>query len=199
MANIKKIKQAKGKDLENMKTAYEAVLSTHDAISNFRLKLLALLPFATGAGIFFLIKNLPSTVTIHLTAIVLSGMLVTIGLFFYELKNIQKCRTLITTGKLLEKKLLGDYCELGAFHGGRIADKKWLEGIEKKVSDSSNGGEQKHKNLNYKINQLERIRVTNTRAALFVYVTAVAGWAFLSTYGLADNLLLQYPLSIGFL
>jgi len=132
---LKKIKnQAKTEKNENLKTAYAAVLKTHDAIADFRSKLLALLPFATGAGIFFLIKSLPPTVTIHLIAIGLSGMIVTIGLFFYELKNIQKCRTLIETGMLLEKKLLGKDFQLGAFHGGRIADWSWYKGIKDEFS-----------------------------------------------------------------
>ena len=196
---VKKIKnQAKTEKNENLKTAYAAVLKTHDAIADFRSKLLALLPFATGAGIFFLIKDMPDTITIHLVVIGLSGILVTIGLFFYELKNIQKCRTLIGTGKLLERKLLGKDFQLGAFHGGRIADKDWYESLQKSETDN------KKKNI---INQIKekliqenglkkRKWMSNTRAALFVYSTVIAGWAYLAIFGFVDCLIIKFNFKI---
>jgi len=110
------------KNNEQLEMAYKAVVENHNGIADFRAKLLALLPFATGAGVFFLLKDMPQTLTVHLTAIGLSGILVTVGLFFYELKNIQKCRALINTGKILERLILEDKHELGSFYGSRIVD-----------------------------------------------------------------------------
>ena len=44
---------ATGDDMD--KVAYEHIWKAHDGISDFRAKLLALLPLASGAGIFLLL------------------------------------------------------------------------------------------------------------------------------------------------
>jgi hypothetical protein len=43
---------------EEIKTAYEEICRAHDGISEFRAKLLALLPIASGAGIFLLLNQI---------------------------------------------------------------------------------------------------------------------------------------------
>jgi hypothetical protein len=96
------------------KTAYDAVCRAHDGIIDFRGKLLALLPIASGAGIFLLL-TVPADSTKHLVAISLYGVLITLGLFFYELRGIQKCITLREIGKNLEQKLLPRKCLWGVF------------------------------------------------------------------------------------
>ena len=48
----------------------------------------------------------------HLLAVGIFGALVTLGLFFYELRGIQKCKRLITLGSELESALK---IELGQF------------------------------------------------------------------------------------
>jgi hypothetical protein len=92
--------------------AYEQVCASHAALTDFRAKLLALLPIASGAGIFLLLEeqNLQA-----LPAIGLFGFAVTLGLFIYELTGIRTCIDLRKRGKRLEERL-GIPCDKGQFH-----------------------------------------------------------------------------------
>ena len=91
-----------------LKIAYEEVCRAHDGISDFRAKLLAFLPLASGTGIFLLLKldnaDIP---TDQLLAIGIFGSLITFGLYLYELRGIQQCYTLTLCGEKIEKELLG--------------------------------------------------------------------------------------------
>ena len=44
---------------KDIKIVYEKICQAHEAITDFRAKLLALLPIASGAGIFLLIGSKP--------------------------------------------------------------------------------------------------------------------------------------------
>jgi hypothetical protein len=77
---------------ESLRTVYTEVCRSYHAIADFRAKLLALLPIATGAG-GLLILTRADTVKQYLTPI---------GIFIYELRGIQRCKALIETGKLFE-------------------------------------------------------------------------------------------------
>lgn len=93
-------------------TEYIGVCKSYQAISDFRGKLLALLPIVSGAGISLLISKNYSIESSHLLAVGIFGALVTLGLFFYELRGIQKCKYLISLGSKLEGELrieLGQY------------------------------------------------------------------------------------------
>src|SRR5215207_11620328 len=91
---------------------YTEVCRSYHGISEFRGKLLALLPIVSGAGISLLISKNYSFDSSHLLAVGLFGALVTLGLFFYELRGIQRCKRLITLGGELECALK---IELGQF------------------------------------------------------------------------------------
>lgn len=97
-------------DATNRRTLYERVSAQHDGIAEFRGKLLSLLPIASGAGIFLLFDNsgIPQTLRPHLVAIGVFGLAVTTGLFFYELRGIQKCNALIRSAQDLEQLLSPD-------------------------------------------------------------------------------------------
>lgn len=86
---------------------YEQLCNSYRAIDDFRTKLLALLPLATGGGIFLLVGDQTRTKAIEafLPAIGLFGALVTLGLFLFELHGIKKCTHLIEAGKKLEENL----------------------------------------------------------------------------------------------
>src|SRR5215207_8527834 len=84
---------------------YTEVCKSYHAISEFRGKLLALLPIVSGAGISLLISKGDSIDSSHLSAVGIFGVLVTLGLFFYELRGIQKCKSLIALGGKLEHAL----------------------------------------------------------------------------------------------
>ena len=100
--------------LEVLKITYDEICRAHDGIAEFRAKLLALLPIASGAGIFLLLK-LETNSLEYLTAIGTFGGLVTLGLYLYELRGIHKCNVLTACGQKIEKELLGCPKGKGAF------------------------------------------------------------------------------------
>jgi hypothetical protein len=85
---------------------YELVIASHDKITDFRAKLLALLPIASGAGIGFLIAqtegDISKTSAALLVALGVFGFLVTVGLFFYEVRQIDVCKQLRNRARFLE-------------------------------------------------------------------------------------------------
>src|SRR5947209_80517 len=88
---------------ETLRAEYSEVCKSHGAITEFRAKLLALLPLASGTGIFLLLSKKAEPVDLtHLGAIGLFGMVVTLGLFFHEIRGIQHCNDLIRRAKELE-------------------------------------------------------------------------------------------------
>ena len=101
---------------------YTEVCKTYHAISDFRGKLLALLPIVSGAGISLLISKNHSPDSSHLLAVGIFGVLVTLGLFFYELRGIQKCKSLIILGGKIESELK---IELGQFRRSSETD-RWF-------------------------------------------------------------------------
>lgn len=97
---------SEGVKFDALRIAYQEVCQNHRAISEFRAKLLTLLPLASGAGIFLLLRNQGSPLDLtHLAAIGVFGFVITVGLFFHELRGILHCLTLIRLGRTLERQL----------------------------------------------------------------------------------------------
>jgi hypothetical protein len=82
---------------------YQETCRQHTAIADFRAKLLALLPLASGIGALVLLKG--DANTRYFGAIGLYGMAITAGLFIYELRGIQTCITLRRQAAALETAL----------------------------------------------------------------------------------------------
>jgi len=89
---------------KSLPTAYQQICTNYHAIDDFRAKLLALLPFATGAGIFLLLNKDMATAELKLFfgPLGLFGFAITLGLFAYEIYGIKKCHALIVGGKKIE-------------------------------------------------------------------------------------------------
>jgi hypothetical protein len=87
---------------EALKLAYERVCESYEGITDFRGKLLTLLPLATGAGAFLLLGREGSE---FLGPVGLFGVLVTSGLYMYELRGIQRCHRLEVQACILEEGL----------------------------------------------------------------------------------------------
>lgn len=109
-----------------IRTVYTELCNSYRGIDEFRSQLLSLLPLATG-GLFFFITNPDgligkvikegsdvkpcnaSAATILSSEIVQAigwfGVVITLGLFAYELYGIRKCTNLIFLGKRLERDL----------------------------------------------------------------------------------------------
>lgn len=104
------------KDPRRLDTLYGEVCRAHDGIARFRARLLALLPIASAAGVAFLVvgENRDAAFPLLLPMGVF-GVLITAGLFLYELRGIQRCNALIRSAKLLEREMAGDLGSLGTF------------------------------------------------------------------------------------
>jgi hypothetical protein len=94
-----------------LELAYTRVSDSYEAITEFRAKLSALLPLATGTGTFLLLEraqdqnNEPNELRGFLGPIGIFGVVVTVGLFAYELRGMQRCHRLERQGSALEEKL----------------------------------------------------------------------------------------------
>ena len=80
---------------------YTEIGSNYRAMDDLRLRLLALLPLATGAGIVVLLGGHGVSAAIDVP-VGLFGMVATISLYFYELHGIEKCAHYIDAGAKLE-------------------------------------------------------------------------------------------------
>ena len=88
---------------------YQQICDSYRAIDDFRAKLLGFLPLVSGGGIFFLLSgSLPKE---FLGPIGVFGIVITLGLFTYEIYGIEKCTALIKAGQDLESasKLEGQF------------------------------------------------------------------------------------------
>lgn len=88
---------------------YVEACKSHAAITDFRAKLLALLPISSATGIGLLVLQVGGDVekvdSYLLLGLGLFGAVVTIGLFFYELRQIDICKQLRNHAAWIEKEL----------------------------------------------------------------------------------------------
>lgn len=94
---------------ENLRAVYAQLCSSYLAIDQFRGMLLGLLPLASGAGIFLLIREPDKPIDpLLLPPIGAFGFVIALGLFIFEIYGIRRCTHLIVLGKHLEKRLGAD-------------------------------------------------------------------------------------------
>jgi hypothetical protein len=99
--------------------AYKRAGDSYEAITEFRAKLLALLPLATGTAVFLLLERAQADGPRFrqlLGPIGIFSAVVTLGLFTYELRGMQRCHRLEVQAGTLERQL-GLTAELGPFLG----------------------------------------------------------------------------------
>jgi hypothetical protein len=105
---------------EILLTEYQEVCRSHAGITDFRAKLLAILPIASGAGVGLLVAqengDLSSREAALLVALGIFGAVVTAGLFLYELRQIDVCKQLRDRAAAIESDL---GIEAGQFGGRR--------------------------------------------------------------------------------
>lgn len=92
-------------DYEGAKLAYGEICRSHLAITDFRAKLLALLPVASGAAGLALVRDGLKPQDTWAAPLGLFGAVVTLGLFIYELRQIQECKRLREKGRIVECRL----------------------------------------------------------------------------------------------
>jgi hypothetical protein len=104
---------------EHLALAYEQVHNRYAGITEFRAKLLGLLPLATGTGTFLLLQRAQdqgNQLRGFLGPIGIFGLVVTLGLLVYELRGMQRCQKLEEQGAALEDEM-NLRPELGPFRG----------------------------------------------------------------------------------
>ncbi len=97
-----------------LRSVYEELCKSHDNISDFRAKLLALLPLASGTGLFAVLNIENANKSAHLLAIGIFGAFVAFALYMYEMRGIQRCHILSRRARKLEERLIGTNI-VGAF------------------------------------------------------------------------------------
>jgi hypothetical protein len=93
-----------GGDHRSMLAVYAQVGENYRQIDDLRLRLLALLPLATGTGLLVLLGGHSVSAAIDVPAGVF-GMVATLSLYFYELHGVEKCAHYIYRGARLENDL----------------------------------------------------------------------------------------------
>jgi hypothetical protein len=91
----------------NIRDAYDQLCASYHAIDDFRAKLLGFLPLVTGGGLVLLTGKTDQAAQGLFLPIGVFGLVVTLGLFAYELYGIKKCHALINGSKALESALMG--------------------------------------------------------------------------------------------
>ena len=85
--------------------AYQELCKSYQSIVDFRAKLLGFLPLASGASLFALLGNGTNPVPYYAWVAGLFGFAITLGLFLYELRGLQRAAVLERTGRELETEL----------------------------------------------------------------------------------------------
>jgi hypothetical protein len=91
--------------LGNARLAYQEVCKSYQSIGDTRLKLLGFLPISSGVGIYAVLGDGGASIPPFAWVAGLFGFLVTLGLFFYELRGLQRAAALERIGSQLEDSL----------------------------------------------------------------------------------------------
>ncbi len=89
--------------LANLRLAYQEVCKSYQAIVDFRAKLLGFLPLASGAGAYAVLSKEPLPTWAWVAGVF--GFAITLGLFLYELRGLQRAAALEQTGREIEIQL----------------------------------------------------------------------------------------------
>jgi len=89
--------------LANLRLAYQEVCKSYQAIVDFRAKLLGFLPLASGAGAYAVLSKEPIPNWAWVAGVF--GFAITLGLFLYELRGLQRAGALEEAGRELEQAL----------------------------------------------------------------------------------------------
>jgi hypothetical protein len=84
----------------NLRLAYQEVCKSYQSIIDFRVKLLGFLPLASGAGAYAVLSKDPIPNWSWVAGVF--GFAITLGLFLYELRGLQRAVALEQSGRELE-------------------------------------------------------------------------------------------------
>jgi hypothetical protein len=89
-------------DPQDRRATYDQICATYRAIDDFRAKLLGFLPAVTGGSLVLLTRGDGGLDPDFYAPVGAFALLVTVGLFIYELHGISKCHFWIEAGKRVE-------------------------------------------------------------------------------------------------
>jgi hypothetical protein len=152
----------------------------HQGITDFRAKLLALLPIASGTGIFILLgKGITVDKYPYFIGIGLFGFFVSLGLCIYELNGIYNCLRLQNIAGMQENLIIGNWnlSEDQYDIPPEKTDRK-LDGPFMATSSFQNTGDIiGQKSFVFKIGVRQ--------ASMIVYSVVMAGWSYITGVGIA--------------
>jgi hypothetical protein len=90
---------------ESLRLAYQELCKGYQSIIDFRAKLLGFLPLASGASFYAMLGVGKDPVPYYAWVAGLFGFTITLGLFLYELRGLQRSGALEATGRKLEAAL----------------------------------------------------------------------------------------------
>jgi hypothetical protein len=147
---------------------YAEVCRAHDAITDFRGKLLALVPTLSGAAFALIIGARKDFDPLLLLPVGIFGAAVTLGLFCYELRGMLLCVELRNRGEKLEKAMQRPAADTDEELRGHF-----LRRTERhKIGDA------------FKLLKENR-PISVPTASFIVYSSAVLGWLVVAVFGLA--------------
>jgi hypothetical protein len=174
-------------------TEYQEVCKSHAGITDFRAKLLALLPIASGAGVGLLViqgqGELTTTEAGLLVGLGIFGVVVTVGLFLYELRQIDICKQLRNHATWIENQL---GIEAGQFGGRRerldlrdIYSPRAHRERDKNLKEMETSGAQTH-STEHQPGLIQRPFIGAEAAGYLVYHAVIGAWLFVLGFGIAE-------------
>lgn len=100
--------ERQGAPLETLRLAYSEICKSYHHVRDMQLKLLTLIPIASGTAASLVIRDVPKPEKIRPEVIRVVGLLgigLTLGLFLYSLRGTQHANALSEQGSALEKEL----------------------------------------------------------------------------------------------
>lgn len=151
-----------------LESLYGEVCKAHGAITDFRGKLLALVPTLSGAAFALIIGARKDFDPLLLLPVGIFGVAVTLGLFCYELRGMLLCVELRNRGEKLE------------------------QAMQRPAADAEEElrGHFLHRTEHHKISDAcellkESLPISVPTASFIVYGSAILGWLIVAAFGVA--------------
>lgn len=157
--------------VDRLRLDYQQTTSLLSELGDVRFKLLALVPTLSGAAVAVLSR--PSS-TAELLAVGLIGLLATVGVLLYELRNTQLYDYGLKRAQLLERELGLFSTDSGAAAGGLFSDRPGRT-----------------------LRLFGLLPVDRDAGLSLVYSAAIAGWTYLCVWGALHALDLAHARAVG--
>jgi hypothetical protein len=172
---------------------YQEVCKSHSGITDFRAKLLAFLPIASGTGVGLLVFQSKSEASGAdaglLVGLGIFGAIVTIGLFLYELRQIDVCKQLRNHATWIEGQL--------GIEAGQFGGRRGHLSLSSVYSPSAHGDRDKRlmaletrgqRPLQGELRSrlLKKSFIGAETAGYLIYHSVIAAWLFVAALGVAE-------------